>query len=64
MVCARVVGLGYPPAAVLRGRLIALAHSARPFALALVDAQFQSAPLLPRPKKKNAPRTSRTAVLI
>ena len=42
----------HPPAVVLHGRLIALAHSARSFALALVDTQFQSVPLLPRPKKK------------
>ena len=38
---------------VLHGRLIALAHSARSFALALVDSHFQSVPLLARPKKQN-----------
>ena len=61
MVCVRVVGLRvcHPSAVVLHGRLIALAPSARSFALALVDAQFQSVPLLPRPKKQNAPRNVR-----
>ena len=34
-------------------------HSARSFALALVDAQLQPVPLLPRPKKQNAPRSLR-----
>ena len=42
----------HPPAAVLYGRLIALAHSARSFARALVDTQFQSVSLLPRPPQK------------
>ena len=41
----------HPSAVVPRGRLIALAHSASSFALALVHTQFQSVPLLPRPKK-------------
>ena len=40
------------PAVVLHGRLIALAHPAGSFTLALVDAQFQSVSLLPRPKNK------------
>ena len=39
------------PAVVLHGRLIALAHSARSFALALVHTQFRSVSLLPRAKK-------------
>ena len=60
-VCVRVVGLRVcrPPAVVLHGRLVALARSARAFALALIDAQFQSVPLFPRPKKQNAPRSLR-----
>ena len=41
------------------GRLIVLAQSARSFALALVDAHFQSVSLLSRPKKQNAPRSLR-----
>ena len=48
-----------PPAVVLRGCPIALAHSARSFSLALVDAQFQSVPLLPRPKRQNDLRSLR-----
>ena len=57
MVCVRVVGVRvcHPPAVVVDGRLIALAHSARSFGLAVVDAQFQSFPLFPRPRKQNAP---------
>ena len=46
-------------AAVLHGRLVDLAYSARSFALALVDTQFQSVPFLPRPKKQYAPRSLR-----
>ena len=51
MMCVPVVGLRVPSSCpvVLRGRLIALAHLASSFALALVYAQFQSVPLLPRP---------------
>ena len=41
----------HPPAVVLHGRLIASAHSASSFALALVHTQFQSVPLSPRLKK-------------
>ena len=54
MVCVPVVGLRVPSscAVVLRGRLIALAHSARSFALSLVHTQFQSVSLLPRQEKK------------
>ena len=52
----------HPPAVVLHGRLIALAHSARSFALALVDTQFQSVPFLPRPKKTRG--STQLAVLI
>ena len=48
----------FRPAAVLQGRLIALANSARSFASrALVAAPFQSVPRLSRPEKQNAPRT-------
>ena len=59
MVCVRVVGLcvpysccgsPWPP-----HRL--LVHSARSFALALVDAQFQTVPPLPRPNKYIVPRS-------
>ena len=46
----------------LHGRFIALAHSARLFALALVDAQFQSVSFLLRPKKSKC--SSQLAVLI
>ena len=52
-------GQGARQHVVLRGRLIALAHSATSFALALVHTQFQPVPLLPRPKKQNAPRSLR-----
>ena len=50
------------PAVVLHGRLIALAHSARSFALALLDTQFQSVPLLPRPETTKC--STQLAVLI
>ena len=46
-------------AVVLHGRLMALAPSARFFALALADTQFHSVPLLPRPKKQHTPRSLR-----
>ena len=53
MVCVRVVGLRVPSSCCcFYGRLIALAHSARSFALALVDPPFQSVPLLPRPNPR------------
>ena len=49
----------HPPAGVLHGRLIALAHSARSFARALVGTQIQSVVLLLYPTKHNAPRNLR-----
>ena len=60
--CGSWVSVCHPPAVVLHGRLIALAHSARYFALALVDTQFQSVPLFPRPKKTKC--STQLAVLI
>ena len=42
----------HPPAVVLHGRLIALAHLARSFALALDDAHSNGFPFFPVPKNK------------
>ena len=57
--CASWVSVCHPSAVVLYCRLIALAHSARSFALCLVDTKFQSVHLLPRKKKQSAPRSLR-----
>ena len=51
MVCVRGSPRAFLLLLVLYGRLIALAHSARSFALALVDAQFQQIPFSPVQKK-------------
>ena len=61
MVCVRVVGLREPSSSCGSPwpphRLSSLA---RAFALALVDSQFQSVPLLPLLEKKQTPRSLRS----
>ena len=54
MVCVRiVVPVDHLPHVELHGLLVALAYSARSFALSLVETHFQSVPLLPRLKTQN-----------
>ncbi|CAN0589304.1 unnamed protein product [Laminaria digitata] len=59
MVCASAVGLRVPSCCRSPWPPRRLSPLGPSFARALVAAPFQSVPLLPRPKKQNAPRSLR-----